>query len=79
MSVEDAFFAWLVEHACDLINRFNVRKMGKGPMGRVKIWTRVWHRTSGPVSGGVVQERWHDGIWLGLQFTYGEHFVALTN
>ena len=26
-----------------------------------------------------MQQRWHDGIWLGLQFTSGEHFVALTN
>ena len=25
LSVDDAFFAWLVEHACDLINRFKVR------------------------------------------------------
>ena len=24
-----------------------------------------------------MQERWHDGIWLGLQYNSGEHFVAL--
>ena len=28
LSVEDAFYAWLVEHACDMINKFVVRKEG---------------------------------------------------
>ena len=37
------------------------------------------HRTSGLVKGGVVRERWHDGIWLGLQFTSGEHIVATSD
>ena len=41
--------------------------------------TPVMHRTSGPVQGVEVHERWHDGIWLGLQFTSGEHIVALTD
>ena len=86
LSVEDAFFAWLVEHACDLINRFKVRKGGKTAWEQLKsgpfsgdifhFGAPVWHRTSGPVQGGVVQERWHDGIWLGLHFTSGEHLVA---
>ena len=89
LSVEDAFFAWLVEHACDLINRFKVRKNGKTAWEELKsapfsgdiflFGTPVWHRTSGPVQGGVVQERWHDGIWLGLHFTSGEHLVAQTD
>ena len=29
LSVDEAFFAWLVEHACDLINRFKVRAGGE--------------------------------------------------
>jgi len=62
LSVEEAFFAWLVEHACDLINRFKVRKGGKtaweelktGPFsGDIYLFgTPVWHRTSGPVKWG---------------------------
>jgi hypothetical protein len=89
LSVEDAFFEWLVEHACDLINRFKVHQGGKTAWEELKsppfsgdiflFGTPVWHRTSGPVQGGVVQERWHDGIWLGLQFTSGEHLVAQTD
>ena len=38
--------------------------------------TPVMHRMSGPVQGGVISERWFDGIWLGLQFSSGEHIVA---
>ena len=42
LSVEDAFYAWLVEHACDMINKFVVRKDGKTAWGQLK---------SGPFSG----------------------------
>ena len=41
--------------------------------------TPVMHRISGPVQGGVMSERWFDGIWLGLQFTSGEHIVATSD
>ena len=34
--------------------------------------TPVMHRISGPVQGGVISERWFDGIWIGLQFSSGE-------
>ena len=34
------------------------------------------HRVSGPVQGGVISDRWFDGIWIGLQFSSGEHIVA---
>ena len=29
LSVHDSFFPWLLEHACDLLNRFKVRKGNK--------------------------------------------------
>jgi len=29
LSVHDCFFPWLLEHACDLMNRFKVRKGNK--------------------------------------------------
>ena len=41
--------------------------------------TPVQHRISGPVQGGVISERWLDGIWLGVQFTSGEHIVATSD
>ena len=89
LSVEDAFYAWLIEHVCDMINKFVVRKGGKTSWEQLKsgpftgeiypFGSPVLHRTSGPLQGGVMQERWHDGIWLGLHYTSGEHFVALDN
>ena len=37
----------------------------------------VMHRLSGPVQGGVVHERWNDGVYPGTQFSSGEHIVAM--
>ena len=37
----------------------------------------VMHRLSGPVQGGVVHERWNDGVYLGTQFFSGGHIVAM--
>ena len=61
LSVEDDFFAWLVDHACDLINRFKVRAGGKTAWEALKgrpfngdichFGTPVMHRISGPVQG----------------------------
>ena len=33
LSVHDSFFPWLMEHACDLLNRFKVRKGNKTAWG----------------------------------------------
>ena len=62
LSVHDRFFPWLVEHACDLLNRFKVRKgnktaweylTGEPYTGEVyPFGTPVQHRMSGPVQGG---------------------------
>ena len=41
--------------------------------------TPVMLRISGPVQGGVMAERWFDGIWSRLQFTSGEHVVATSD
>jgi len=89
LSVEDGFFPWLVEHACDLLNKYKVRNGNKTAWGILKsgpytgeiyaFGTPVQHRISGPVQGGVISERWFDGIWLGVQFTSGEHIVATSD
>ena len=44
LSVDDTLYAWLVEHACDMMNKFMVRKGGKTAWGRLK---------SGPFKGEV--------------------------
>ena len=46
ISVDDAFYAWLVEHACDMINKFVVRK-GGDIVGIAQVWTL--HRRSLPL------------------------------
>ena len=61
LSVHDEFFPWLLEHACDLLNRYKVR------IGNLTAWefltgepytgdiyafgTPVMHRMSGPAQG----------------------------
>ncbi len=43
----------------------------------------LWHSCAAPDLGsgarGVISERWFDGIWLGVQFTSGEHIVATSD
>ncbi len=62
LSVDDDFFPRLVEHACDLLNTYKVRRgnltaweaiKGEPYMGEVYAFgTPVQHRISGPVQGG---------------------------
>ena len=77
LSVGDSFYAWLVEHACDMINKFKVRKDGKTAWEQLKsgpfagevypFGAPVLHRTSGPVQGGGSCKR--DGMTAsGLDF-----------
>ena len=71
------------------LNRFKVRKgnktaweylTGEPYAGEIyQFGTPVMHRISGPVQGGVIAERWFEGIWIGLQFSSGEHIVALND
>ncbi len=78
-----------MEQAGDRLNRFKVRKgnkpaweylTGEPYTGEIyHFGTPVMHRISGPVQGGVISGRWFDGIWIGLQFSSGEHIVALSD
>ena len=82
----EVFFEWLLDYACDLLNRFKVPRGNKTAWGFIKVEpysgyvyafrTPVLPRLSGTVQGGVMTERWHDGSWLGLQCSSGEHMVA---
>ena len=37
------------------------------------------HRASGKVSGGNMQGRWNEGVWLGRRLGTGEHIVAMAD
>ena len=62
LSVEDDFFPWLIEHACDLLNKYKVRRgniteweaiKGEPYMGDIYAFgTPVQHRISGSVQWG---------------------------
>ncbi len=87
ISVTHPVFSWLVEHVADVINKCLVSSDGKTSYERVKgrkhhgemveFATPVLHRVSGKVHGGVMAERWLDGLWLGKQFETGEHIVSM--
>jgi hypothetical protein len=42
----------------------------------VKFCKKIMFRVQGKVDGGVVTERWFEGIWLGKRFHTEEHIVA---
>ncbi len=77
--------AWLVEHAADVLNRYCIGKDGRTPYQRLKGRKFVGHmlefgcpvmfRVSGKVAGGVMQERWFPGIWVGKKLHTDEHLI----
>ena len=64
LSVDDDFFPWLIEHACDLLNKYKVRRgnltaweaiKGEPYVGDIYAFgTPVQHRISGPAQGVVI-------------------------
>ena len=49
LSVTEPFFEWLMEHACDLLNKYHVRKNGKTAWGGPE--NETVHRRHVPVRG----------------------------
>ena len=86
IEVDIPAFEWLVEHAADLITRYQTGKDGKTPFQRLRgknatgeIYTfgsRVMARAAGKTIGGLMAERWFQAIWLGVRSSSGEHLVA---
>ena len=86
IEVTSVAFAWLVEYAADMVNKFLLGKDGRSAYHRLKGYgysceimpfgSLVLFRVSGKVQGGLMTERWHDGIWLGKRFNTEEHLIA---
>jgi hypothetical protein len=84
--VSSNVFTWLVEHAADMYNKKLIASDGKTAYERLKgkkhhgvfaiFCKRVMFRVQGKDVGGVVTERWFEGIWLGKRFHTEEHIVA---
>ena len=85
LQVSHLLFTWLVEHAVDILNKFVVGRDGKSAFERLKgkkyhgmmveFASPVMFRVSGKVEGGVMTDRWYEGIWLGKRFDTEEHLV----
>ena len=80
-------FAWLVEFAADCLIKFTVGVDGLTPYQRLKgkEWSGevhkfgclVHHMAPGKKKGGVTQQRWLDGVYLGSRFDSQEIIVAM--
>ena len=66
---------WLVEHAADMLNKYQVRSDGRTSYERIRVkpykgemiefGRMVFHMYPGKHSGGSMKERWGSGIFLG--------------
>ena len=86
LPVDTIVFSWLIEHATDCWNKLNVGADGKTSFERCKgkryngemlpFGSPVMYRVAGKVQGGVMTERWYEGLWLGQRFHTQEHLVG---
>ena len=87
LSVSSPAFAWLIEHAADLLTKCSVgpdgmtpyeRLRGKRYLGEMYEFGACVHiKIRGKPIGGVMEARWLPGVWLGKRWTTDEHIVAL--
>ena len=86
LKVDTVAMAWLVEHCADILNKCQQGKDGRTPYERLRgkqfsgsmleFGSQVMLKVMDKVSGGLMQERWVEGTWLGSRFTTLEHLVA---
>ena len=89
LDVHHPVFSWLVEHAADLLTKFQTGEDGLTPFERLRrkeyrgealdFCAKVWHRVPGKLKGGVMEWRWLTGIWLGVRFDANEHVIAMAD
>ena len=87
ISVHDAIFIWLLRHATMLLNFRQPSADGKTAYQRLRgrsyqgelmrFACHVLAKISNTVSGGLMQPRWQNGLWLGKAYSTDEHIVWL--
>ena len=87
LPVEHPVFSWMVEHVADCLTKFQVGPDGKAPYERLKgkpyrgevfhFASRVQHRILGKTQGGLMADRWLEGVHLGTRMESREHIVAM--
>ncbi len=78
---------WMVEHAADLLNKYHVGSDGRTAFERVKgkkyrgetveFGRKILYKIPCKPEGGLMTERWVNGIWLGKKFQSDEHVVGM--
>ena len=76
---------WLVEHAVDMLNKYQVGSDGRTPYERIRgkpykgemieFGRMVFHMYPGKHSGGSMKERWGSGIFLGKLWSSDECII----
>ena len=79
----------MVENVADIINKFKIGQDGRTAHERLKGKTYkgvihefgsvILHRVPEKPQGGLMLERWVQGVWLGKRFTTDEHVIGLEN
>ena len=82
-------FSWLVEHTADILTKCAVGRDGRTPYERIKgkkyhgemfeFGSVVHVKLQGKLQGGLMQERWVTGVWLGKRWSSDEHIISLPN
>ena len=86
IAVDHPAIAWLIEHSVDLLNKCQMGKDGRTPYERLKgkryggtfmdFGCPVMLRVTDKPQGGLMQERWVEGTWLGMRWSTWEHLVS---
>ena len=89
LDVHHPAFAWLVEHAADIVTKCAVGRDGRTPYERIKgkryhgqlleFGRAVRVKFQGKLQGGLMKARWCAGVWLGKKWSSDEHVVSLAN
>lgn len=89
VDVHSPVFAWLVEHAADILTKCAVGGDGRTPYERIKqkkyhgemmeFASMVMVELQGKLQGGIMRERWIPGLWLGKRWTTDGHIVSVAS
>ena len=84
--VKHSIFPWLVNHAADVLTKFQVHEDGLTSYERIKgraysgtmlnLGQCILYKVAPKVSGGEMGARWEKGMWLGKRFASDEHIIS---
>ena len=88
LPTSSCLFAWMIIHAANILNLCEVGRDGKVPFQRlrgrrmhadlVEFGERVLYQPLDHKSLGSAQNRWADGVFIGIKMNTGEKLIATT-